>query len=238
MMRSVVRWMDRRLYPSFEDNWDNTIFREVVSGRLDRKFHILDLGAGAGIVKQMNFKGFTEKVCGVDPDKRSSGNPYLDEFKVGSGDNIPYQDGTFDLVFANNVLEHLENPDIVFKEAWRVLKKGGLFLTKTPNKWHYVALIAKATPHSLHEFVNRLRGRYREDTYPTFYRVNTGASIKSCAERAGFKVREIRYIEGRPEYLRLTPFTYFFGWLYEKLVNRCSALAPFRVIVISVLEKT
>ncbi len=236
-MNSVVRWMDRTLYPALGDNWDDAVFREVISKKLDRRFRILDLGAGAGIVKQMNFKGMVATVCGVDPDKRSSKNPYLDEFKAGTGEKIPYEDETFDIVFANNVLEHLIDPDIVFKEAWRVLKPGSLFLTKTPNRWHYVSLIARATPHSFHDFTNRLRGRQSEDTYRTFYRVNTGASIRSCAERAGFKVREIRYVEGRPEYLRLTPFTYVFGWLYERLVNTLSFLARFRVIVISVLEK-
>lgn len=237
MMKSIVRWMDRTLYPTLKDNWDNTIFRAVVFQNLDRNFRMLDLGAGAGIVKQMNFKGMVAMVCGVDPDKRSSQNPYIDEFKVGTGDKIPYSDGTFDIVIANNVLEHIENPEIVFKEAWRVLKSGGLFLSKTPNKWHYVALIARGTPHWFHGFANSLRGRDSEDTYPTVYKANTYVSIKSYAEKAGFKVREIRYVEGRPEYLRLTPFTYVLGWLYERIVNALSPLVRFKVIIISVLEK-
>jgi len=35
----------------------------------------LDLGAGAGIVSQMNFKGIASRVCGIDPDERVLSNP-------------------------------------------------------------------------------------------------------------------------------------------------------------------
>ncbi len=44
-------------------------------------------------------------------------------------------------------------------------------------------------------------------------------------------------IEGRPEYLRLSSFTYLLGWLYERLVNALPGLEQFRILLIAVLEK-
>jgi ubiquinone/menaquinone biosynthesis C-methylase UbiE len=90
----------------------------------------------------MNFRGLVARVCGIDPDPRVGANPYLDEGKVAVGEDIPYPDTNFDIVFADNVLEHLQNPSLVFQEVARILKPGGLFLVKTPNKLHYMPLMA------------------------------------------------------------------------------------------------
>jgi hypothetical protein len=56
-------------------------------------------------------------------------------------------------------------------------------------------------------------------------------------ERSGFRVLKCRLIEGRPEYLRLSAFTYVFGWLYERIVNSTRLLERFRVVIIAVLQK-
>ncbi len=143
----------------------------------------------------------------------------------------------FELVFTCNVLEHLEDPEAVFKEVVRVLKSGGLFISKTPNKWHYVPFVALITPHWFHKFINRFRGREYEDTYPTYYRVNTPGKVRYYANKSGMLVRKIMLIEGRPEYLRINAFLYLFGLLYERLVNINPRMSKFRVSMIAILEK-
>jgi SAM-dependent methyltransferase len=153
------------------------------------------------------------------------------------GESIPYPAETFDLIFADNVLEHLTDPEAVLREVVRVLKPGGIFLAKTPNKYHYMPLVARLTPHGFHQFINRLRGRASVDTFPTRYRINTPGAIRYYAARSGLRVRGIRLIEGRPEYLRLSSFTYLLGWLYERLVNALPGLERFRILLIAVLEK-
>jgi SAM-dependent methyltransferase len=229
--------MDSRLYSQFESNWDDSLFRKQISEVLRNEDHLLDLGAGAGIVAQMNFRGQAARVCGIDPDARVCFNPYLDEGKVAVGEDIPYEDAAFDVVIADNVLEHLERPQQVFREVTRVLKPGGFFLAKTPNKHHYMPLIARLTPLRFHQFVNRMRGRENVDTFPTRYRVNTPREIRSHAAKAGLIVREMRLVEGRPEYLRVLAAAYFFGWIYERLVNTLPGLASFRILLIISLQK-
>jgi SAM-dependent methyltransferase len=48
------------------------------------------------------------------------------------GDNIPFPDETFDVVFSSAVLEHVSNPFDVAREKLRVLKRGGLLFSGMP----------------------------------------------------------------------------------------------------------
>ncbi len=234
---SLVQRMDRRLYPGFDRKWDDWLFRERILQRLGPESVVLDLGAGAGIVAAMDFRGQAAQVCGIDPDPRVTENPFLDDGRVGVGEAIPYPDGHFDLVFADNVLEHLERPAEVFREVARVLKPGGRFLAKTPNAWHYMPLIARLTPHAFHQWVNRWRGRGEADIFPTRYRANTPKTLCRLAQEAGLALDGCDLIEGRPEYLRMTAPTYLLGFAYERLVNGVPGLAPLRILLVAELVR-
>ena len=231
--------MDRHLYPSFTDNWDNNIFRKFIEEAVTPESICLDYRARRGALPQMNFIDRAKFVAGVDPDAAIFENPYLNEAKLIDLSNsiIPYADNTFDIVWSNNVLEHVQAPSIVFNEVFRGLKPGGIFLSKTPNKLHYIPTIARLLPMSFHKFYNKLRGRKEIDTFPTVYMCNTKASITKYAHKSGFEVVSINLSEGRPEYLRLNSFMYLFGFLYERIVNLTDILALFRSVIILVLQK-
>lgn len=236
-MKNLVSTIDNKLYPNFTRNWDDELFRNRILANIKKDLKVLDLGAGAGIVPQMNFKGMVQQICGVDPDQRVETNPYLDEGKVGIGEAIPYPQEYFDIVFADNVFEHLSSPEEVLTEINRILKPGGLLLAKTPNKNHYMPLIARLTPHRFHQFINKLRGRAEVDTFPTLYRINTPQDVNYYASLTGFSVSNIELIEGRPEYLRFNILTYLIGIAYEKLVNKFTFLSKFRILLIISLQK-
>ncbi|RWC06675.1 MAG: class I SAM-dependent methyltransferase [Mesorhizobium sp.] len=236
-MSGAVDWIDRHFFPNFGKNWDDGLFRDRVLSHLSRDSIVLDLGAGAGIVAHMDFRGHAARICGIDLDSRVTENPYLDEGVVTDGSLIPYPDETFDVVFSDNVLEHLADPNAVFAEVFRVLKPGGRYMFKTPNKTHYVPLISKFTPHWFHRFVNRKRGRASEDTFPTYYRANSRADVSHLAKANGFCIESFELIEGRPEYLRMNAGTYLMGLAYERLVNVLPLFESFRVLMIGVLRK-
>ncbi len=231
---SLIHTLDRVLYSNFKDHWDDWLFRERVIDVIQHWTcrNILDLGAGSGRLKQMDFRQLAARVCGVDPNPAVLENPFLDEARVGDGIAIPYADESFDLVFANNVLEHLTDPLRVFCEIRRVLRPGGFFLAKTPNKWHYVGIVSRLTPHWFHIWFNARRGRSEKDTYPTKYLANTPAALGRLSKAAGLDLQSLELIEGRPEYLRFAVVPYLLGALYERTVNRFSALRNFRVLLI------
>ncbi len=180
-MSRMVERLDRVLYPGHARNWDDGIFRERILSHLHAGADVLEVGAGAGIVPHMNFRGMARRVCGIDVDPRVRENPMLDEGRVSDAGRVPYPDCSFDLVFTDNVAEHLSDPLAVFGEVHRVLRPGGVFLIKTPNKTHYMPLIARLTPHRFHQFINKLRGRAEQDTFPTLYRANTASDIRKLA---------------------------------------------------------
>ena len=229
--------MDKYFYPDFSSNWDDYLFRSRILKYLTKNSVILDVGAGAGIVEAMNFKGQVKRICGVDLDPRIVKNEKLDEGVIANADNIPYEDNTFDVVFADNVMEHLFDPEPVFLEIQRVLKPEGLLLFKTPNRSHYMPFIARLTPHRFHQFVNKIRGRNIEDTFSTYYKANSFRQVCQLAKKTGFVSEKIDRIEGRPEYLRMTMITYLFGVIYERIVNSSEVFSRWRILLIAELRK-
>jgi len=55
---------------------------------------------------------------------------------------LDFPDGTFDLVFCSEVIEHLTAPEVLARESLRVLKPGGHLVLSTPNSafWVYRGL--------------------------------------------------------------------------------------------------
>ena len=101
------------------------------------KIHVLDVGCGTGaVLEQMAAKHFT--VSGVDINDTALAYCRDKGFQVerGSADKMPYASASFDIVFALDVLEHLENPELALQEVKRVLKKDGLFIVTVPaHQW-------------------------------------------------------------------------------------------------------
>jgi SAM-dependent methyltransferase len=54
------------------------------------------------------------------------------DFKVGSGDALPYGDASFDVVAFSNSLHHMPNPRTALDEAIRVLRPDGLLYVMEP----------------------------------------------------------------------------------------------------------
>lgn len=238
LMKKICGFLDQYLYESYANNWDDELFRQRVIRELPGKETILDFGAGAGIVTQANFHGLVERVIGVDFDRRVLGNPFLDDAAVlTSPANLPLPDQSVELVISTNVMEHLQSPEEEISEIYRVLKPGGKLIFKTPNKYHYMPLVARITPLRFHKWVNRQRGREIEDTFPTVYKCNCMRDIERISKNAGFSVPEVSYYEGRPEYMRRNLLLYLLGALYERVVNSAELLEQLRVVMIVTLTK-
>jgi ubiquinone/menaquinone biosynthesis C-methylase UbiE len=55
-------------------------------------------------------------------------------FKIGSAEQLDFPSGTFDLVFSVDVIHHVIDRPAYFREAHRVLKKGGKVCTVTDSE--------------------------------------------------------------------------------------------------------
>lgn len=97
---------------------------------------ILDLGCGDG-TRLDYLSNSTNKCVGIDISGKAitlAQKQYPKcEFKVANLEKIPFKNNFFDLVYSAFVLEHLQNPQKVIKEAIRVLKIGGIIILMAPN---------------------------------------------------------------------------------------------------------
>ena len=154
---------------------------------------VLDLGAGRGqwaiepapaIRRDVrHLKGTVREVVGCDVDPAVLDNPTLDRAVVTEpGDPLPFDDDSFDLVVADYVLEHVAREDVdgFVAEVVRVLRPGGWFAARTPNKWGLIGLGARAVPNRWHTRVlHRLQPDRKDvDVFPTRYSMNTRRALR------------------------------------------------------------
>ena len=115
---------------------------------------LLDLGCRDGNLTQYYASG--NRVTGVDIDRQALA---LASDRLGiatvwldlNRESLPFDDGSFDVVVAGELLEHLLDPISVVHEVYRVLAPGGMFIGSVPNSFHWRARLAP------------LRGRSMED---------------------------------------------------------------------------
>lgn len=94
---------------------------------------LLDFGSGTKPYESL----FTQITKYVGVDFEGGGNDYKNR-KVDvfyDGKTLPFDDNTFDNILSTEVIEHVFNPDEIFKELFRVLKPGGFILITCPFLW-------------------------------------------------------------------------------------------------------
>ncbi len=101
----------------------------------------LDVGCGGGLLAE-EFARLGCDVTGIDPSEQSLETARAHahaaglaiEYRQAAGEQIPFPDGTFDIVYCCDVLEHVRDLRQVVAEISRVLKPGGIFLYDTINR--------------------------------------------------------------------------------------------------------
>ncbi len=110
--------------------------REINRLGLDRTARVLDIGTSTGTnLRMLRDLGFVN-VEGLDPSESARQwclDKNLGEVTQGDVRQMPFDNGTFDLVLATDVLEHVDEDDVAVKEITRVLKPGGRALVTVPT---------------------------------------------------------------------------------------------------------
>lgn len=216
-------------------------FYSMVRLHISRESTLLNLGAGpASHEATKTFKGEVGRVVGADIDPVVLANDELDEAFLIDDGKLPFKDNTFDLAFSDFVLEHVEQPLPFLRELHRVLKPGANYFFRTPNCYHYAALISRVTPHWFHELIaNRVRAMPADAhaPWPTYYRLNTRRAVARAARIAGFKTVNLAMVECQPSYLMFHALPFLAGVAYERIVNSSEMLAGLRSNIFGQLVK-
>jgi 2-polyprenyl-6-hydroxyphenyl methylase / 3-demethylubiquinone-9 3-methyltransferase len=112
---------------------------KTIQNHFSKPCKILDIGCGAGMLTNfLSEKG--HRVTGIDLSEKSlSVAEKFDttntvEYIHADANQLPFSEEQFDVVCAMDILEHVQTPHQLIRQASRVLKNNGLFFFHTFNK--------------------------------------------------------------------------------------------------------
>jgi SAM-dependent methyltransferase len=144
---------------------------------------VLDVGCGAG-VDLARFARAGARVTGVDIAQSAidlaranfAQQGLSGEFRVADGECLPFDDNSFDIVFAHGVVQYTADPQRLVNECHRVLKPGGQAIFQVYNRVSWLNALSKVMKvglehddapvllkFSIGEFRTLLRGFSRVD---------------------------------------------------------------------------
>ena len=117
---------------------------------------VLDVGCGAGVDLARFAKGGAD-VTGVDVSQSAIGLAQANfsqqglhgRFDVANGEQLPFADGSFDLVYAHGVVQYTAQPQRLVDECRRVLKPGGEAIFQVYNRVSWLNALSKLMKVSL-----------------------------------------------------------------------------------------
>ena len=139
----------------------------------DRRPRILDVGCGTGAnLLMLSQYGEAEGVDVSEDALAFCRERGLEKVKLGAGEELPYEDGSFDLVTALDVVEHMDDDLAGLREMRRVLRPGGRVLLFVPTFMFLWGLQDEVSNH---------RRRYRL------------SELRRVLEQAGFEIERTTY---------------------------------------------
>ena len=149
------------------------------------------LDAGCGRTTRLRFyRDRIERLVGVDADEPAGREtPSVDEFVHANLDErLPFDDASFDLVYANFVVEHLDDPAGAFADWRRLLRPDGRVVIVTSNRASPAMALGARLPTRVRLGIKRRgAGAAEKDVYPTRYRANTPAALAEATEAGGLE---------------------------------------------------
>ncbi len=111
---------------------------------------ILEIGGGTGIqAKELSLRGYI--LTSVDLQSSNYSSEIVFPIVFYDGLNLPFADSSFDIIYSSNVLEHILELEILYKELDRVLKPQGYSIHLMPSgSWRFWSNITNYVEYAQH----------------------------------------------------------------------------------------
>lgn len=133
---------------------------------------ILEFGAGVGMYASQFQRRFAAQVVAFDIEleRVQAMQEEIPTATVAAGESLPYPANYFDVVFSNEVIEHVQNDRLAAQEMVRVTKSGGYVMLFCPNRWYPVETHGHYWRGEYHfgntPLINYLPNRWRDQLAP------------------------------------------------------------------------
>ena len=216
-------------------------YRELVDNALRGPGYVLHLGSGDAVtLSRAHELSHPEStfIC-VDLDLQAlRANPARMKV-VADAAALPFKSGSIGAICSEHLLEHLSDPQGVFRESQRVLRAGGRFIFAAPNGWSYIALVTRMVPlrfrATLVQFATH--GTSRHQHFPTYYRANSAVAVQRLARRSGLSVERLEGFVGEPCYTLSLPLIHILAIAWHKLLELCGLRRVLGITLVGSLEK-
>ena len=144
---------------------------------------VLDLGCRSGAVTQHFLAG--NHVVGLDVDAAAlerAAERGIEPVRASAEETLPFEDSSFDVVVAGELLEHVRAPEEVVGEIVRVLRPSGRLVGSVPNAYRLQSRLLFAA------------GRPPEDD-PTHLHMYSATDVRRLL--GGFTRVELSFVGGR-----------------------------------------
>ncbi len=138
------------------------------------KGHLLDLGCGQVPLYEAYKKYITENTC-IDWENALEENQFIDKY-CDLNQPLPLASSQYDTIILSDVLEHIQKPQLLWEEMYRVMKTDGTLLLNVPF-YYWI----HADPYDYFRY--------------------TKYALRAMAEEVGFDIISIETVGGCPEIL-------------------------------------
>lgn len=195
--------------------------REIASASDGTSLRVLDIGCGHGALTLTLAESASFEVVAVDvlASRLSSVRAKMRNrdpnaavhvrILLADGEALPFRDHAFDVVVATEVLEHLDEPERMLREARRVVRPGGRFFVTTPNAEAMPYRILRFLPNAV---VSKLASALTQpELHPQLCHHDSsprGHGHPDYHRREGFTLRELKLLTLHAGLLIRVAYTY------------------------------
>ena len=130
----IIKYLIDSLYCHASPGVIETIILELKDIKKNKKISgnkLLNMGGGTGQVSSI-FENIGYDVYNLDigitsPDKKNI------NFNLNENTPLPFEKKSFDVIVCQEIIEHVENPWKIFRNAKELLKDDGILIVSTPN---------------------------------------------------------------------------------------------------------
>jgi len=176
----------RKYNPAIASDWINLINEMSYIKHYKNSDRVLDIGCGDGY-PILSIAPYVKSITGIDHSKKRvevSRNNALRlgienaSFSVMNGEELTFGDNCFDGVVSATAIEQAANPKKVFKEVYRVLKPGAVFVSAFQNLHFYLGNKGRNEVCTLEKYKNCYYYLYRIENKNPCYEKNYHCRLK------------------------------------------------------------